>query len=55
MTHRSQLIDELQANYELLIHDDFDSAVDMSAADHLTFLHTQSDKQLADLLLDDEL
>ena len=50
---RSQLIDEIQSNYELLIHDDYDEETDMAAADHLAWLNRLSNEQLVDILFDD--
>jgi serine/threonine-protein kinase RIO1 len=46
---RAQLIHALQSEYELLIHDDFDPAVDMSAADHLEYLNSLNVEQLIDV------
>ena len=46
---RYQLIHALQSEYELLIHDDFDPAVDMSASDHLAYLNTLNVEQLIDV------
>ena len=43
---RNQLITALQHEYEYLIHDDFDPDTDMSASDHLDYLHTLSDAEL---------
>ena len=52
---RSDLIDEIQSSYELLIHDDFDAEHDMSATDHWHWLNSLSTEQLVDILDDDDL
>ena len=46
---RDQLIQSLQSEYEFLIHDDFDSDNDLTADQHLEWLHTLADEELATL------
>ena len=47
---RDQLISALQHEYEFLIHDDFDADNDLTAAQHLEWLHTLADDELVTLL-----
>ena len=52
---RSQLITALTAEYAYLCHDDFDPDVDMSPAEHLSYLQSLSLNDLiADTDTDDE-
>ena len=44
---RSKLIADIQADYEFIIHDDFDPDNDLTADQHLEWLHTLSDEELA--------
>ena len=43
---KAQLIDALQKEYEYLIHDDFDPFEDITAEQHLEWLHTLSQENL---------
>ena len=43
---REQLITALQHEYEFLIHEDFEPEVDLTASEHLDWLHTLSDSEL---------
>ena len=45
---RDQLITALQHEYDYLIHDDFDSDVNMSPDEHLAYLNSLSVEQLID-------
>jgi hypothetical protein len=52
---REQLITALAAEYDYLCHDDFDPDVDMSPAEHLSYLQALSlDDLIADTDTDDE-
>ena len=44
---RSQLIADIQTDYEFIIHDDFDPENDLTPEQHLEWLHTLSDEELA--------
>ena len=46
---REQLIQSLQSEYEYLIHDDFDADNDLTAEQHLEWLGTLADEELATL------
>ena len=46
---REQLIQSLQSEYEYLIHDDFDADNDLTAEQHLEWLSTLADEELATL------
>ena len=46
---RTQLISALQNEYEHVIHDDFDADNDLTAEQHLEWLHTLADEELATL------
>ena len=46
---REQLIQSLQSEYKFLIHDDFDADNDLTAEQHLEWLHTLADEELATL------
>ena len=48
MYTRQQLIDALQHEYDVLIHDDFDPDVDLSLDEHLEYLNSLSVEQLID-------
>lgn len=51
---REQLITALAAEYDYLCHDDFDPDVDMSPAEHLSYLHSLSlDDLIAETSTDD--
>ena len=50
MSHtRELLISTLQSEYEFLIHDDFDADNDLTAEQHLEWLHTLADEELVTL------
>ena len=49
-----QLVDALQAEYEFLIHDDFDEDIDMTPPEHLDYLNSMShDELIAETATDD--
>ena len=51
---REQLITALAAEYDYLCHDDFDPDVDMSPAEHLSYLQSLSlDDLIAETSTDD--
>ena len=51
---RDQLITALAAEYDYLCHDDFDPDVDMSPAEHLSYLQSLSlDDLIAETSTDD--
>jgi len=51
---REQLIHALAAEYDYLCHDDFDPDVDMSPAEHLSYLQSLSlDDLIAETTTDD--
>ena len=51
---REQLITALAAEYDYLCHDDFDPDVDMSPAEHLSYLQSLSlDDLIAETTTDD--
>ena len=43
---REQLIAALQHEYEFLLHEDFEPEVDLTASEHLDWLHKLSDSEL---------
>ena len=50
-----QLIDALQHEWEILIHDDFEEGVDMTMEEHLAYLQTLTHAQLIEECdIDDE-
>jgi len=49
-----QLITALQAEWEVLIHDDFEEGVDMTMEEHLTYLQTLTHSQLIEEVGADE-
>ena len=49
-----QLITALQAEWEVLIHDDFEEGVDMTMEEHLTYLQTLTHSQLIEEVDADE-
>ncbi len=52
---RQQLIDALQAEYEQLIHDDFDDEQDFTLDEHLEYLKAMSyDELVVETSTDDE-
>ena len=52
---RQQLIDALQAEYEQLIHDDFDDEQDFTLDEHLDYLNAMSyDELVVETSTDDE-
>ena len=51
---RDQIINALQNEYEFLCHDDYDPDVDMTPAEHLTYLQSLSlDDLIAETSTDD--
>ena len=51
---REELINALQKEYEYLIHDDFNPFEDMTAEQHLEWLHTLSWRDLVEGTCTDE-